>query len=93
MPRYFNADALKWRYIPLTIQPEEFVTKSDIENAPTADVRENVHAKWEDRYKNGDWHCTNCGAIIEKDEQINHVWNFCYHCGAVMDEGRTDENG
>ena len=36
--RLIDADALKWRYIPLTIQPEEFVTKSDIEKAQTADV-------------------------------------------------------
>lgn len=45
MARYIDADALKWRHIPLTIQPEEFVTKSDIEKAPTADVVEVVRCK------------------------------------------------
>lgn len=45
MARYINADALNWRYIPLTIQPEEFVTKSDIEKAPTTDVVEVVRCK------------------------------------------------
>lgn len=41
--------------------------------------------RWEDRYGNGDWHCSNCGAIVEKDEQLNHNWYFCYHCGEGME--------
>lgn len=41
-------------------------------------------AEWVDQYNDGNWHCTKCGAIVEKDEQINHNWYFCYHCGAKM---------
>lgn len=55
-----------------------------IKAMPAIAAREVKHAKWEDQYKDGDWHCTNCGAIIEKDEQIRHNWYFCYHCGAIM---------
>lgn len=42
------------------------------------------HAQWEDTYKDGDWHCSKCGAIVEKDEQNRHNWYFCYHCGSPM---------
>lgn len=37
-----------------------------------------------DTYNDGDWHCSECGAIVEKDEQIRHYWQRCYHCGAKM---------
>ena len=47
-------------------------------------------ARWEDTYKDGDWHCSNCGAIVEKDEQINHSWYYCYHCGAKMENPFID---
>ena len=41
-------------------------------------------AEWKDRFNDGDWHCSNCGAIIEKDEQKRHYWVYCYHCGRRM---------
>ena len=44
-------------------------------------------AMWEDKYNDGDWHCSNCGAIVEKDEQGRHNWYYCYHCGAKMSVG------
>ncbi len=47
---------------------------------------EEKHGHWEDKYNDGDWHCSVCGAIVEKDEQNRHNWNRCYHCGAKMDE-------
>lgn len=42
-------------------------------------------AHWEDTYHDGDWHCSKCGAIVEKDEQSRHNWFYCYHCGSPMD--------
>lgn len=36
-----------------------------------------------------DRRCSGCKAIIEKYEWHNHNWNFCYHCGAIMDGGDT----
>lgn len=41
-------------------------------------------AEWQDKFNDGDWHCSNCGAIIEKDEQNRHYWVYCYHCGRRM---------
>ena len=54
-------------------------------NMPVADVEETRHGKWIDQYGDGDWHCSRCGAIVEKDEQRRHNWYRCYHCGAKMD--------
>lgn len=48
------------------------------------------HGRWEDKYNDGNWHCSRCGAIIEKNEQDLHNWYWCYHCGARMD-GEEDE--
>lgn len=42
--------------------------------------------RWLDTYNDGDWHCSECGAIVEKDEQIRHYWQRCYHCGAKMQQ-------
>lgn len=52
-------------------------------------------AYWEhsDREHPEDWHCSNCGAIVEKDEQHWHNWYYCYHCGKKMLEpkrGKTE---
>ena len=43
-----------------------------------------TRAKWVDKYQDGDWYCSDCGAVVEKDEQLNHYWAHCYHCGAQM---------
>ena len=32
----------------------------------------------------GDWHCSFCGAIIERYEQGWHHYRYCYHCGSRM---------
>lgn len=46
--------------------------------------------RWIDRYHNGNWYCSNCGAVVEKDEQDNHNWYFCYHCGAKMESEESE---
>ena len=43
-------------------------------------------AHWE-RDNEGDYHCSNCKAIVESDERARHYWRFCYHCGAEMKFG------
>ena len=48
--------------------------------------------KWVDQYNDENWHCSKCGAIVEKDEQMNHNWYFCYHCGAKMFEPQESED-
>jgi len=54
-----------------------------IENLPSAQPEPKT-GRWLDTYNDGDWHCSKCGAIVEKDEQIRHYWQRCYHCGARM---------
>lgn len=61
-------------------------------NAPTADVRENVHARWvkvgqsflnPNRFRN--YACSKCGFDIEQKK-----FNYCPNCGAMMDERREE---
>ena len=61
-----------------------------IEQLPSVTVRQT--GEWIDQYNDGNWHCSKCGAIVEKDEQINHNWYFCYHCGAKMIEPQEGED-
>lgn len=84
--------------------PEGFFNKVDnvpkfyewVETLPTADVRENVHARFVSKIiKKTDWKgqiqsyyqpnsCSNCNAALTGEE------NFCPNCGADMREGRED---
>lgn len=57
-----------------------------IAKQPIVDAEPIRHGHWKDKYNDGDWHCSVCGAIVEKDEQKRHNWYRCYHCGAKMDE-------
>ena len=61
-----------------------------IENAPTVDAVEVVHAHWDN---NGI--CTLCGYPIPTDSKYDFIDKddclFCYHCGAKMYGG--NENG
>lgn len=59
---------------------------ASINDAPTIKAEPIRHGRWLDTYNDGDWHCSECGAIVEKDEQSRHYWQRCYHCGARMVE-------
>lgn len=64
-----------------------------IDNAPTIEAEPVLHGRWIDKYGNGDLYCSECGAVMEKHEHINHNLYFCYHCGANMDiEEEYNEN-
>lgn len=72
MPRYVDADVLKE-----TIENAEYFDISQIDESPTADVRENVHGIWivdED----GNIECSVCGHHGVGDL-------YCEHCGALME--------
>lgn len=62
-----------------------------LDSCPTVEAEPIKHERWKDQYGDGDWHCTGCGAIVEKDEQYRHNWYRCYHCGAKMD-GKESNN-
>ena len=53
-----------------------------IEDAPTVEAKEVVHAKWIDGC------CSNCGAYIPTDSLWDYIsekeCNFCYFCGCDM---------
>ena len=61
-----------------------------ISTMPTEDVQPVVHAKW---FLDGNssseeekcYRCSNCKAVLEEDYKW-HNHNYCYHCGAKMDE-------
>ena len=54
------------------------------------DIQPVVHAKW---FLDGNssseeekcYRCSNCKAVLEEDYKW-HNHNYCYHCGAKMDE-------
>ena len=56
----------------------------DVLSAPSADVRENVRGKWEDRYDGTV--CQKCGKYVYDDGDYHIIWhpNFCPNCGADM---------
>ena len=96
MPRYIDANVLKADHFVASTTANTtnylYVSLSQIENAPTADVRENVHAHWTCKQLGG-WHCSECGeqAPFWCMASTQNLANFCPNCGAVMDE-RREEN-
>jgi len=77
--RLIDADKLP-KYTGYALSADEVAMA--VESAPTVDPVK--HGRWVDKYGDGDWHCTCCGAIVEKHEQDYKNWYFCYHCGAKM---------
>lgn len=73
---------------------ERSAFKFDVADAPTADVRENVHAHWEEVDKYGNRKCSNCKSIEHVPTLMGKpiVWDFCPSCGAMMtmDKSFTD---
>lgn len=63
-----------------------------LEEVPTANVRENVHAHWEEADKYGNRRCSNCETVEHVPTLMGKpiVWNFCPNCGAKMCERRDD---
>lgn len=86
----FRMHIIRYQRNPLKViltdkEKEKFIRILD--EVPTADVQVAVQVqcklgKWIDQYQDGDWHCSCCGAIVEKEEQTLHNWYFCYHCGS-----------
>ena len=91
MSRYIDADTL-----PRHGNRGGLVHWKDIEEAPTADVRENVKGEWQYHYlgiggdavERYEYRCSVCGSLpwadVERGEELH---NFCPNCGADMRGG------
>ena len=104
MSRYIDADLIQ--YEPMC-RPQgngmyedcEIAYHDEIDDIPTADVRENVHGEWiEDnsREKSMMWRCSVCGRIAyyptfgkRKSYKKHCDYNYCPNCGAQMIRGEA----
>lgn len=60
--------------------------KKVIDKIPAADVRPNIHAKWEINCDGWYPYCSNC----KQEPQGRIMTNFCPNCGADMGRGNND---
>lgn len=64
---------------------------SAIQNAPTVDAVEVVHAEWKESISldEGFWICSNCNFVSEATA-APILYKYCPNCGAKMDGERRD---
>lgn len=56
---------------------------------PIVEAKPVKHGRWivdVKRYGNENPHCSECSAVLEGDQWYWRNNNYCYHCGAKMDE-------
>lgn len=102
--RYIDADLIQ--YEPMC-RPQgngmyedcEIAYHDEIDDIPTADVRENVKGEWirrDSRYVGWiSFDCSVCGETLELDRETSNDFKYCPFCGADMrreDNGRDEEN-
>ena len=83
--RLIDANALNWGRCPT----DGKLAKAWLDEAPTVDAVEVVHASWIDT-EDGETRCSNCEIRIPEmysnaDTVIKSECRFCHHCGAKMD--------
>lgn len=87
--RYIDADKLKKN---LTIPSASIIEigkaiTAQIDDQPTADVRENVSGEWlHEPYINNTWvqRCSNCFHVAMISSKEECPYNYCPKCGAQM---------
>ena len=63
-----------------------------IDDCPTVDAVEVVHAKWEKAHIAGYLKCNSCkDAFIYEEWLKSGKWNYCPNCGAKMDGEMKDD--
>lgn len=83
MSRYIDADNLQRHG-----NRGGIVYWRDIEEQPTADVRENVKGEW--IRKKDTACCSNCGAKWTDHIGLTDTWHYCPNCGADMRGGDAE---
>ena len=59
-----------------------------LEEAPTVDAVEVVHAHWEPEGNTGYLRCSHCKDVYINEEWLTDGrWSYCPNCGAKMDGG------
>lgn len=58
--------------------------KDDKTDAPAVNAKPVKHGRWV-KNEEGDYHCSECNAIVESEERYWHYWRYCYNCGARME--------
>lgn len=96
MSRYIDADEIEYEDMlrPLgdgNYEECQIAYRDQIDDIPTADVRENVRGEWvkvdEQPYFRKHFHKV-CCSVCRK--QGYDYWNFCPNCGAEM-RGKQDD--
>ena len=83
MPKYIDAEKIKWNFLPLAVLGGQLIAYDfDIAKMEAEDVAPIIHAKWTDN-TNGTFTCSNCNKKASRG-------NYCPHCGAKMDEKSED---
>lgn len=87
MVRYIDVGGIKKHIIRdgNLIGERNYITFSELDEIPTADVRENVKGEWikggEQPYFRKHFDIVVCSKCNKRGE---HRWNFCPNCGADM---------
>jgi hypothetical protein len=101
MSRYIDADKLKeecYKFTNDVSRSAMAFVQGQINAAPTADVVEVRHGRWETEfawsYGYDDHHrltCSECGLSFTEDARRKNEYKYCYQCGAKMDGERKDD--
>lgn len=88
--RLIDADALgkKIDKMPFYVNKDRENVLCEILSAPTIEAEPVRHGRWVDPEDDDDgteWHCSECGSVVETLGWYPRV-RFCHNCGARMDK-------
>lgn len=101
MSKYIDADELKRSYAPLegcldvrTLDGAKKIFDAFVDGMPAADVQEVQHGRWENinrnKYNDDEATCSLCGKTFSSSYSDPCWWDYCPHCGAIMDKEENE---
>lgn len=100
MARYIDADKLDFRGSDFILDKDNVTwiplqyANCVVRTSPTADVVEVKQGKWyrHTKKEHGDtcFHCSVCEKMALSDCLVWELTDYCPHCGAKMDGGKTE---